>query len=280
MSNFKCPIILLLSLISLTVKSPTVAGQTCDGPDCPLRVNGGYSPYRGDSNSRARTFENPLASAPCQCGICDPRFPCTTDNCGRQGCEDCQGRCPSCANTASSRPSLLPSALNGAPTRSWNPISTGLAVQRLCPVTGKELGSMGPPVTVNVLGRSIQVCCPACVSQVQRNPQKYLARVEGMITDPPSAINEEFTPSDISVPISRAMIQTQTQRLCPVTGEALGSMGPPIPVAALGKTIYVCCRSCVRAVQQDPLRYLRIVEQQSAIPASFPKPFEAGAQWR
>ncbi len=46
------------------------------------------------------------------------------------------------------------------------------------------------------------------------------------------------------------------QKTCPVTGEALGSMGPPIPVTVKGQTIYVCCEGCVEAVQSDPDVYL------------------------
>ena len=39
------------------------------------------------------------------------------------------------------------------------------------------------------------------------------------------------------------------QGFCPVTGEPLGSMGPPVAVAVDGKTVYVCCEGCV-----EPLR--------------------------
>jgi hypothetical protein len=41
------------------------------------------------------------------------------------------------------------------------------------------------------------------------------------------------------------------QKTCPVTGSALGSMGPPIPVTVKGQTIYVCCKGCVETVQTD-----------------------------
>lgn len=47
-----------------------------------------------------------------------------------------------------------------------------------CPVTGQKLGSMGPPVSVTVNGRTIQVCCDACVAKVQQNPDKYLTDTE------------------------------------------------------------------------------------------------------
>lgn len=50
------------------------------------------------------------------------------------------------------------------------------------------------------------------------------------------------------------------QKTCPVMGEPLGSMGPPIPVTVGGQTIYVCCRGCATRVQRDPEQYLRKVE--------------------
>lgn len=46
------------------------------------------------------------------------------------------------------------------------------------------------------------------------------------------------------------------QKTCPVSGEALQSMGPPVPVSVKGQTIYVCCAGCVEAVQNEPDIYL------------------------
>ena len=46
------------------------------------------------------------------------------------------------------------------------------------------------------------------------------------------------------------------RRTCPVTGEELGSMGPPLPVTVRGRTVHVCCEGCVAALRQDPDRYL------------------------
>lgn len=55
---------------------------------------------------------------------------------------------------------------------------TGLSAgQKTCPVTGAELGSMGPPVPVTVGGQTIYVCCQGCVAKVQRNPDTYLRKV-------------------------------------------------------------------------------------------------------
>ena len=55
----------------------------------------------------------------------------------------------------------------------------------------------------------------------------------------------------------------RSQKLCPVTGEPLGSMGGSIPVSANGETIYVCCQGCVKAVNKDPEKYLAIVRSES-----------------
>ena len=50
--------------------------------------------------------------------------------------------------------------------------------QKLCPVTDDELGSMGKPIPVTVRGQTIWVCCRGCVAKVQRDPDKYLRKVE------------------------------------------------------------------------------------------------------
>jgi hypothetical protein len=54
------------------------------------------------------------------------------------------------------------------------------------------------------------------------------------------------------------------QKTCPVTDEELGSMGPPIPVAVGGQTIYVCCEGCKEAVQADPDSYVAKVMRERA----------------
>lgn len=53
-----------------------------------------------------------------------------------------------------------------------------IAQQRLCPVTGGELGSMGEPVKVELGGgRSLFVCCKGCIAKVKANPDFYLAKI-------------------------------------------------------------------------------------------------------
>jgi hypothetical protein len=51
------------------------------------------------------------------------------------------------------------------------------------------------------------------------------------------------------------------QKVCPVTGEKLGSMGDPIKVLVGDAPIYLCCEGCVAKVKKDPETYLRKVKQ-------------------
>lgn len=49
--------------------------------------------------------------------------------------------------------------------------------QKTCPVSGEPLGSMGEPVKVVVRGRTVFLCCPGCEEKIQKDPDKYLAKL-------------------------------------------------------------------------------------------------------
>jgi hypothetical protein len=57
------------------------------------------------------------------------------------------------------------------------------AGQEVCPVTGKPLGSMGPPVRVEVAGKVAFVCCDACKEPLTKTPEKYLSTSGRAATD-------------------------------------------------------------------------------------------------
>jgi hypothetical protein len=46
------------------------------------------------------------------------------------------------------------------------------------------------------------------------------------------------------------------QKVCPVSGEELGGeMGTPVKVMRGGKTVFLCCKNCLKKVQADPDKY-------------------------
>lgn len=49
--------------------------------------------------------------------------------------------------------------------------------QKICPVSGEPLGSMGVPYKVTVKGRDVLLCCQGCEGEIEENPDQYLAKL-------------------------------------------------------------------------------------------------------
>ncbi len=59
-----------------------------------------------------------------------------------------------------------------------SPEDRGLAAsQRVCPVTGEKLGSMGKPYKMELSGRVIFLCCQGCEEQVKADPAAALEKL-------------------------------------------------------------------------------------------------------
>ena len=79
---------------------------------------------------------------------------------------------------AGSRPSAAPTtAPTPTPAATATDDGAVIAAQKLCPVTGEPLGSMGAPVRVAVAGKAVFVCCKGCEKPLLRSPAEYLARL-------------------------------------------------------------------------------------------------------
>lgn len=114
-----------------------------------------------------------------------------------------------------------------------------IAAQKVCPVSGEALGSMGGPIKATRGNRSIFLCCKACEAKILADPDKFF----------PAALTvAKATAAD------RGAIAAQ--KVCPVSGEALGSMGGPIKATRGDRSIFLCCPACVKKVQADPDKFL------------------------
>jgi Cu(I)/Ag(I) efflux system membrane fusion protein len=118
--------------------------------------------------------------------------------------------------------------------------------QKVCPVEGAELGTMGPPVAVEIAGQSVWTCCDACPPKLKADPARYLARFAVAASSGVTAA----TP--------------QEQKLCPITGAKLGSMGDPVAVEVEGRKVWVCCDACTPKLKANPAKYLGKLAPQSA----------------
>jgi Cu(I)/Ag(I) efflux system membrane fusion protein len=70
---------------------------------------------------------------------------------------------------------------------------TLIAWQKVCPVTGRKLGSMGAPVPEQAGDRRVFLCCEGCEAPFRKSPAKYLALLaappaDGVLAVPESAI--------------------------------------------------------------------------------------------
>lgn len=45
-------------------------------------------------------------------------------------------------------------------------------------------------------------------------------------------------------------------KMCPVSGEELGSMGEPVKVSHEGHEVKLCCQDCIKQFESDPTKYL------------------------
>jgi membrane fusion protein, copper/silver efflux system len=49
--------------------------------------------------------------------------------------------------------------------------------QRICPISGEPLGSMGVPVKITLKDRPVLLCCKGCVDQAKKSPDKVLSKL-------------------------------------------------------------------------------------------------------
>ena len=120
--------------------------------------------------------------------------------------------------------------------------AAAIAKQKVCPVSGQPLGSMGDPIAVTKGDQTLYVCCAGCVQKAKANFATYLKKLEPQIVAAPAtaADNEAI----------------KLQKTCPVANQPLGSMGTPIKVTGLERDVYLCCQGCVNSLKSAPDKYL------------------------
>ncbi len=163
--------------------------------------------------------------------------------------------------------------------------------QLLCPITEMKLGSMGPPIKVDVNGQPVFLCCEGCRESLLDDPETYLAKLakprrpaaedeDDLQMDlPPMGAMElpsmgewEFVPfpmepeitADDEADITEALAQLSAtdrrlalrQQICPVANMKLGSMGPPIKVDVNGRPVFICCEGCRKQLLAEPAKHL------------------------
>jgi hypothetical protein len=101
--------------------------------------------------------------------------------------------------------------------------------QGTCPVMGKPLPVKSKWTVVE--GQLVYVCCPPCIEKIQREPAKWLAKVD------------EFYAAATATP---DQVKIAAQQICPVSGKRLGIMGTPIKRKIGKEEVFLCCEACTK----------------------------------
>jgi YHS domain-containing protein len=111
-----------------------------------------------------------------------------------------------------------------------------------CIVSGGKLGSMGDPVIYEHEGREIRFCCKGCIGQFEKDPEKYLKKMD-------EAIIEKELPD---YPIET----------CVVMGQKFGT-GKKAPIEHVhdNHLVRFCCQQCVETFEKDPEKYLKKLDE-------------------
>lgn len=107
-----------------------------------------------------------------------------------------------------------------------------IAAQEVCPVTGEPLGSMGTPFRAKAGEQIVFLCCKGC-------------------------LGKKFD-SDHWKQVQRNMAEAQA--ICPVMDHELPEN--PASVVVEGRTVFVCCKPCIKKIQKNPSKALAIVDSQ------------------
>lgn len=86
-------------------------------------------------------------------------------------------------------------------------------------------------------------------------PKVEAPKVEAPKVEEPKTASVKLSDDEVkeikTLPAEEQVAALQ-QAKCPVSDEALGSMGTPIKVTAEGKTFYICCKGCTKEVEANP----------------------------
>jgi len=193
-------------------------------------------------------------------------------------------------------PATQPAGTQAADSRSLPNYVAAPYPMDTCVVAGGELGSMGEPVTLMHEGREVKFCCAGCDQEFLSDPDQYLAKIDAAaveqqadrypmdtcpVSDDPLGDDpvdyvydnrlvrfccamcvEPFlkSPGQHLTQLNDAAVEAQRSdypaRQCPVSGQALGSMGEPINMMVGDRLVRLCCAGCEGKLRDNPMAML------------------------
>lgn len=111
-----------------------------------------------------------------------------------------------------------------------------------CPVMGKKMGAK--PIERVVNNRLVRVCCNECVRMINKDPAKYMTKLDEAIV----AKQKPGYPLDT----------------CVVSGKKLD--GNAVDYIYAGRLVRLCCKDCIAAFEKEPAKYLAKITETTPKP--------------
>jgi len=114
-----------------------------------------------------------------------------------------------------------------------------------CMVSGDKLGGdMGKPVDLIYKNRLVRFCCPDCIKDFNKDPDKFITK-----------LNE-------AVIAKQAPAYPMTA--CMVSGDKLGGdMGKPVDLVVGNRLVRLCCPDCLKDFSKNPAKFLKMIDDAS-----------------
>jgi len=99
-----------------------------------------------------------------------------------------------------------------------------------CVVSGEKLGGMGEPVSFEYEGREIMLCCKDCRKEFDKNPKKFVAKVDE----------------------AAKQVKPYPLKTCLMSGEPLPENAPALVYQK--QEFKFCCKDCKKSFAKEPAK--------------------------
>ncbi len=135
---------------------------------------------------------------------------------------------------------LTAAAPEAKPERTGDPYTLST-----CPVSGENLGSMGDAVVKLYEGREVRFCCASCVGAFEKDPAKYMAKVDEMVI-------EQQMPY---YPLKNCVVNP---------GDPLdieGAHDVSVRYVYYNRLVRFCCDGCTGKFEKNPEKFLAVLDE-------------------
>jgi len=169
-----------------------------------------------------------------------------------------------------------------------------------CPISGKEIGTMGDAVVKVYDGREVRFCCDGCPPKFEKDLAGNFAKLDTKIVGEQapiyplktSLVTGKDLPTDavefvygnrlvrvgaaeekavflkeaarFLAVLDKAVIEAQGKnyplKTCVVSGEELGGMGDALDRVVAGRLVRLCCKGCIKKLEKDPAKFIGLVD--------------------